>query len=122
MNPALYALFGILVSVLGSVVVARFSDRALARQDKTQGELGSSALALQIANRADRKANHAERRLDSYDRWRREVTDEWWPDHRVHYDQVIVEELRRLDPQSLIPEVRPMPRYVPPSEEENEDA
>lgn len=121
MNPALYALMGIVVSVIGSVVVARFSDRAVARQAETQADLGSSALALRIANRADRKASHAERRLDSYDRWRRQVTEVWWPEHRMHYDQVIVDEIRRLDPDAEIPLPRPMPRYSAPAEEPDDE-
>ena len=119
MSPALYALLGVIVSVVGSVIVAKFSDRAVARQAETQGELGSSALALQIANRADRKANHAERRLDSYDSWRREVIDEWWPTHRTGFDRVVIDELRRLDPHATIPEVHPMPRYIPPPEDDD---
>jgi hypothetical protein len=114
MRPELYALLGIVVSVIGSVLVAKLSDRATARSAAIQDELGGAQLALRIANRADRKANHAERRLDSYDRWRREVTDEWWPEHRTNFDRPVVQELRRLDPAAVIPDVPEMPRYVPP--------
>ncbi|GAA1436254.1 hypothetical protein GCM10009616_35620 [Microlunatus lacustris] len=121
---ALYAFAGIVASIIGSIIVTKLSARAEDRKTKTQGELGSGALAIRIANRADRKASAIERRLDAGDRWRREVTDEWWPHHQREFDRLVTDELKRLDPNAEIPQQRPMPTYVPPAlpaEEDDED-
>lgn len=108
------AIGAVVVSLFVGIYTARSTARVQAQATIASHDVASSQLAVRIANRADRKANHAERRLDSYDRWRRELVDEWWPHHRAHFDQVIVDDIRRLDPNAVIPDVRPMPRYVPP--------
>lgn len=107
----------VVVSLVVGVYTARSTARVQGQATSVTQDVANGALAMQIANRADRKANHAEKRLDSYDRWRRQVTDEWWPDHRLHYDQRIVDELHRLDPDAVIPVPSPMPRYVSPAED-----
>jgi hypothetical protein len=110
----------ILISTGGSLLATRLSNRATDRKTQTEGELGSGALALRIANRADRKAGNAERRLDAYDRWRREVVDDWWPEHRQLFDGALVDEVKRLDPGAQIPTPRPMPVYVAPADVQDE--
>lgn len=110
-------IFSVIVAVIsigGSIAVAKLSNRATDRKTQVEGDLGSGALAIRIANRADRKAGNAERRLDAYDRWRREVVDDWWPEHRALFDGALVDEVKRLDPRAEIPTPRPMPRYVAP--------
>lgn len=121
MNPSLYALIGVLVSVAGSSGVAYLAHRANQRRNKVDGELGAGALALRIANRADRQATSTASRLRYLEDWRWLLANEWWPAHLRDYDDVIERDIRRLDPHATIPRRVPMPAYNPPVIDEAED-
>jgi hypothetical protein len=123
-NPVLTQILqyvGLMVSGGTAVWVARIAKSANDRKTKTEGEIGAGQLALNIANRADKKAERTSDRLDYLEGWRRRLADEWWPRHVYEYDRIIEGDLRRLDPGATIPPVIPMPEYAPPRLEDGDD-
>lgn len=102
---AIFGLVSVLLSVAGSVAVAKLSSRANDRKTTAEADLGAGALALRIANRA-------ERRISRLEAWRREVSEDWWPVHDAR-DRAIEAEVRKLDPQFSVPPAPKMPVFQP---------
>jgi hypothetical protein len=111
---AVYGMLGVILSVVGSVMVARLSSRAQDRKTAADADLGAGSLALRIANRA-------ERRVGRLEDWRREVAEEWWPAHDAR-DRAIEADLRKLDPAVVIPPSHRMPPYNPYVEPDQMDS
>jgi hypothetical protein len=103
-------LLGIVLSVFGSIVVAKLSARAQDRKAVADADVTSGRLALDIANRADEKATRQEIRINKLERWRRAVVVNWWPSHEK-WDSIVEGHLARLDPEALkdLPVRQPMP-------------
>jgi hypothetical protein len=103
-------LLGIVLSVIGSIVVAVLSARAQDRKAAADADVTSGRLALDIANRADEKASRQEARINKLESWRRAVVVVWWPTHERR-DVVVEQHLARLDPATLtdLPPRIPMP-------------
>jgi hypothetical protein len=104
---------GIVFSVLGSLYVAKLSNKATDRKTQTESAINAGELALQIANRADTRSRRADSRIESLEAWRVAVIHDWYPAHHAR-DNAIETELRKLDPSFPLPPEAPMPRYVPP--------
>lgn len=110
-QQAIFGLISVLVSAAGSLAVAKLSARANDRKTTAEADLGAGALALRIANRA-------ERRIGRLEAWRREVAEDWFPAHDTR-DRCIEAELRKLDPSFPIPPPIRMPVYQPYTDPED---
>lgn len=110
-RTAIYSLLGVIFSVAGSVIVNRLSTRAAARQAAADRDVTGGRLALNIANRA-------ERRIKAIEEWRQQVAEEWWPQHE-EWDRARTDQIRRVNPRAVIPPPPRLPRYVPFVEDED---
>jgi hypothetical protein len=103
-------LLGIVLSVIGSIVVAKLSAKAQDRKAIADADVTSGRLALDIAQRADQTARETEKRLNKLEGWRRAVVVTWWPTHERR-DVIVEQHLAKLDPATLtdLPPRIPMP-------------
>jgi len=122
MSQPAWGLLTVALTLLGSYLVARLGSRAEARkaelaasveQAKTKqaGDVSVGQLAMDIATRAETKADRLEKKVDRLDGWRQEV-QAWWPVHN-RLDQIVMDELELLDPTFArrMPAPVPLPRY-----------
>jgi hypothetical protein len=90
-------------------IAAEVQARAQKDTAEIQGESTVGQLALNIANRADEKADKATIELERLKRHLHRV-ERWWPQHE-RVDQAILQELEKLDPGVVA--TLPVPPHFP---------